>query len=87
MSRRRKEWNDRLLDNAARTTVRHRHRPAVLGLTMVTVLLAVSGLIADLRLGSWRLAYSCYAAAMVSGVVLLAFLFSKRLRVTRRPGR
>jgi hypothetical protein len=67
--------------------VRHRNRRAILGLTTLTVLLAVAGLVADLRLGSSRLGYACYAAALVSGNVLLAFLYSKRLRVTRYPER
>lgn len=87
MSRPRKTWDARLLDNVARTTVRHRHRRAVGWLTGLTVMLAVSGLVADLQLGSWRIAYACYAAALVSALVLLAFLYSRRLRVTRRPER
>ena len=87
MNRPRKDWDVRLLDNAARTTVRHRHRRAVGWLTGLTIVLAVTGLVADLRFGSWRLAYACYAAALVSALVLLAFLYSRRLRVTRRPGR
>ena len=86
MSRPDKDWNARLLDNAERTTVRHRRRPAVLGLTTLTVLLALTGLFAELQLGAGRLANACYVAAMVTGAVLLAFLYSKRLRVTRSPG-
>jgi hypothetical protein len=87
MTRPRKDWDARLLGNAHRTAVRHRRGRAVSGLTAVTVLLAVVGLIADIRFGSWRLGYVCYAAALVSGIILLAFLFSRRLRVTRYPDR
>lgn len=85
MSRPNKDWNARLLQNAERTTVRHRRRSAVLGLTTLSVLLAVTGLFAELQLGAGRLAHACYVAALVAGAVLLAFLYSKRLRVTRRP--
>ena len=87
MRRPRKDWDARLLDNAARTTVRHRHRRAVGWLTGLTVMLAVTGLVTDLRLGSWRIAYACYAAALASALVLLAFLYNRRLRVTRHPRR
>lgn len=87
MTRPRKDWNARLLENARHTAVRHRRGRTVIGLTVLTVLLALAGLIADIRLGSWRLGYACYTAALVSGGVLLAFLFSRRLRVTRRPHR
>lgn len=87
MSRADKQWNTRLLDNAERTAVRHRNRQAVTGLTALTVLLCLAGLIADIRFGSWRIGYACYAAALLSGTVVLAFLFSRRLRVTRRPRR
>ena len=87
MSRPHKDWTARLLDKAERTTVRHRHRRAVLGLTSLTVLLAVAGLVADVRLGWWRLGHACYAAALVSGIAVLAFLYSKQLRVTRFPWR
>ena len=87
MKRRRKDWDARLLDNARRTAFRHRHGRAVIGLTVLTILLALAGLIAYIRLGSRHLGYACYAAALVSGIVLLAFLYSRRLRVTRRPER
>lgn len=85
MNRPRKEWDARLLDNATRTAVRHRRGRTITGLTVFTVLLALAGLIADIRFGSWRLGYACYAAALVTGVVLLAFLYNRRLRVTRHP--
>lgn len=83
----RKRWNNRLLHNAARTTVRRRDPRAVCGLTAITVLLALAGLVADIRFGSRQLGWTCYAAALVTGVILLASLFSKRLRITQRPGR
>lgn len=87
MTRPRKQWDARLLDNAAHTAVRHRRGRAVTGLTALTIVLASAGLVADIRLGAWRLGYVCYAAALLCGAVLLAFLYSRRLRVTRRPER
>lgn len=81
------DWRIRLTDDARRTTVRHRNRPVVIVLTIVTVGLMVTGLLADLRLGSSGLMTACYAGTIVSGVTLLAFLFSKRLRVERPPTR
>lgn len=87
MKRRHKDWDARLLDNARRTAVRHRRGRAVTGLTVLTVLLALAGLIVDIQLGARHLGHACYAAALVSGVVLLVFLYSRRLRVTRPPER
>lgn len=87
MSRPHKDWNARLLDNVRRTAVRHRRRREVAGLTALTVLLALAGLIMDIQFGSQRLANACYAATLVSGVVLLAFLYNRRLRATRHPDR
>lgn len=87
MSRQRRDWDARLLDNAQRTAVRHRRERTVTGLTALTVLLALAGLIADLRFNSQRLTNACYAAALVSSVALLAFLYNRRLRATRHPDR
>lgn len=82
-----KAWEIRLRTKARGTTIRHRNRPMVAGLTASTVLLAMAGLIADLRLGSCPVTLACYGAAVVSGIVLLAFLFNRRLWVSRPPER
>lgn len=73
MSRPDKDWIARLLDNAEHTTVRHRRRPAVLGPTTLTVLLALTGVFAELQLGAGRLANACYVAALVAGASCLPF--------------
>ena len=85
MTRRDKPWNMRLKQDAQHSTVRHRHRPIVAILTAFTVVLALAGLMADLQTGLQWLPMACYAAAVLSGGILLAFLYDKRLRVTRPP--
>lgn len=85
MTRRDKPWNMRLKQNARHSTVWHRHRPIVAILTVLTVVLALAGLIVDLQTGSRWLPVACYAAAVLSAGILLAFLYDKRLRVTRPP--
>lgn len=85
MGHQEKAWEIRLRAKARDTTIRHRNRPAVIGLTLSTVLFAIAGLMADLRVGPSLLTLVCYGAAVVSGVVLLAFLFSRRLWVSRPP--
>jgi hypothetical protein len=85
MSRERKRWDANLRNNVRRTTIRHRRRWTVIALATLMSLLAAAGLIADIGLHAWRLAYACYAGAAVSGIGLLAFLYNKRLRAVRRP--
>jgi hypothetical protein len=85
MTRRDKPWALRLKQDAQHSTVRHRSRPTVAILTAFTVVLALAGLIVDLQTGSRWLPVACYAAAVLSGGILLAFLYDKRLRVTRPP--
>lgn len=80
-------WNRRLVDNAERTVVRHRNAPMVLTLTILTVCLLIGGLFADISLRAVWLMVACYMAAAVSGAVLFAFLFSRKLRIERRPRR
>lgn len=81
--KRKKDWDARIVQDARHTTVRHRNRPAVFGLTTLTVILLTAGLFADRWLASRPLTITCYAAAAVSGAALVAYLYSKRLRVTR----
>lgn len=81
-----KPWNARLKHNAQHSRVQQRNRPVVTALTVFTVALAITGLIADLQLGSHGLAGVCYSAATLSGIIQLASLFNKRLWVTRRRG-
>jgi undecaprenyl pyrophosphate phosphatase UppP len=80
-----KAWEARLKANARRATVRHRNRRVVTGLTLLTVLLAVAGLLAELWLDLNLLAHVCYVAATIAGIVVLVFLFDRRLWITRRP--
>lgn len=87
MKRQDKAWDARLRTQARGSTIRHRNRAAVVGLTLLTVVLAMTSLLADLWLAPGLPALGCYGAATVSGIILLAFLFSKRLWVTRPPGR
>lgn len=87
MTSQEKPWEARLKHNAQHSSSRVRNRPVVMALTVVTVVLALAGLFADLQLASRGLTIACYAAAVVSGGVLLAFLFLKRLWVLRRPDR
>lgn len=82
-----KPWNTRLKHNAQHSSSRVRNRPVVMALTVTTVVLALAGLFGDLQLASRGLTIACYAAAVVSGGVLLAFLFLKRLWVMRRSER
>lgn len=80
-----KDWEVRLIHKAGRTKLRPRNQAVVFGWATLTVVLLISGLAADLRTGSWRLAYECYRAALASFAILLAVLFYKRLRAIRRP--
>lgn len=80
-----KIWEARLLQRVERTTVRHRHRELVFGLTLPTVVLAVTGLVFELRLGEQLLGDASYAAAIACGILVIALLYSRQLRVTRRP--
>lgn len=82
MTDRDKAWDMRLRQNAGRSTVRHRNRPMVIALTVLTVLLALAGLFVDLQLASQGLALACYTAAVLFGSILMAFLFIKKLWVT-----
>ncbi|WP_174280160.1 hypothetical protein [Sphingomonas bacterium] len=80
-----KVWETRLKTNARRVTVRHRNRQVVIGLTLLTVLLAMAGLLAELWLDLNLPARVCYVAATLSGIVVLVFLFDRRLWITRPP--
>lgn len=82
-----KAWETRLKTNARRVTVRHRNRQVVIGLTLLTVLLAIAGLLAELWLHLKLPARVCYVAATLSGIVVLVFLFDRRLWITRPPER
>lgn len=81
-----KPWDAWLKQEGPAGVRRGWNRPVVAALMMLTVLLELAGLFADLQLGSRGLTIASYAAAVLSGSVLLAFLFNKRLWVTRRPG-
>lgn len=81
-----KTWNARLKHNAQHSRIQQRNKPIVMALTVLTGALAITGLIADLQLGSYALAGLCYVVATLSGITHLAFLFNKRLWVTRRRG-
>ena len=83
----RKAWDTRVRHNAQRTDVGHRNRPVVMVLTVMTVALMAGGLFVDLQVGTRWLSVALYAAAAVSSIALLAFLYSKRLRIVRRPER
>lgn len=81
-----KAWNTRFRQDAGRSTVRHRNRPVVIALTVLTVSLALAGLFVDLQLASQGLALACYTAAVLSGSILMAFLFVRKLWVTWQRG-
>lgn len=87
MTSQEKSWEARLKHNARHSSGRVRNRPVVTALTVLTVALALAGLLADLQEAPRDLTVTCYAAAVVSGGVLLAFLALKRLWVPRRRKR
>lgn len=76
-----KPWQARVALDAGRTRVIQRNWAAVWGLTTATLGALSAGLLSDLWAGSRWLVLSCYGAAAVFGVVLLAYLFAKRLYV------
>lgn len=86
MKQQNKAWDARLRAASRVVTRRQRNRPVVAGLTLSTVLLAIVGLAVDLWFAPALTPLACYGPAALSGGVLLAFLFSKRLWVTLPPG-
>jgi hypothetical protein len=83
--KRTKAWDVGIVRDARHTTVRHRNRRIVVGLTTLTVGLLTASLFIDRRFASLPLTITCYAAAAVSGAALVAYLYNKRMRVTRPP--
>jgi hypothetical protein len=79
-----KAWKVRLEQNGEQGISRARNRPIVTVLTLLTVVLALVGLLIDLQFGSRAIAAACYAAAVLSGLAVMAFLFIKRLWSPRR---
>jgi hypothetical protein len=86
MKQQNKAWDARLRATSRVVTRRQRNRPVVAGLTLSTVLLAIVGLAVDLWFAPGLTLLAGYGPATASGVVLFAFLFSKRLWVTLPPG-
>lgn len=80
-----KAWDANLRATSRVTTRRQRNPIAVARLTASTVLLMVLGLGVDLWFAPGLATVACYTPAALSGVVLLLFLFDKRLWVTLRP--
>lgn len=80
-----KAWDANFRATSRVATRRQRNLIAVAGLTVSTVLLMVLGLGVDLWFVPTLATVACYAPATLSGVVLLLFLFNKRLWVTQRP--
>ncbi len=75
-------WQVRVVQDAGRTRVRRRNRRAVSGWTAATLSMLFVALLTDLQAGPLWLTLGCYGAAGVCGVILLAYLFAKRLYVT-----
>ena len=76
-----KPWQARVALDAGRTRVLQRNWAAVWGWTTATLAALSAGLLSDLSAAPRWLTLGCYGAAAVSGVVLLAYLFTKRLYV------
>lgn len=85
MKRQDRAWDARLRATSRVVTRRQRNGPVVIGLTLSTVLLASIGLAVDLWFAPTLSILICYGPATASSVVLLAFLFNKRLWVIVRP--
>lgn len=85
MTRPDKAWDAKLRARSRTVTRRQRNQPVVTRLMLSTVLLAMLGLAVDLWVAPGLSPLVCYGPATVSGIALLAFLFSKRLWVIVPP--
>lgn len=80
-------WQAQIERDAGRTRIFWRNRWAVLGWTTATLVVLFAGLLTHLRAGPLWLMLACYGAAGICGILLLAYLFVRRLYVTHPPER
>lgn len=79
------DWRAALIEDARRTTVRHRDHAAVFRLTTASLLFLLASFAADLWEAPRAILGGFVLAAIMSTGALFAALYSRRLRSVRRP--